>query len=60
MANGTWSLIGNALGTPPSGFLGTTDNTALVIQTGNPSTERLRVDASGSRRNWHGSSLSPT
>jgi hypothetical protein len=47
MANGNWSLAGNALGTPPSGFLGTIDNSALVIQTGNPSVERLRVDTSG-------------
>ena len=44
---GTWSLTGNALGTPPSGFLGTTDNNALVIKTGSPTTERLRVDTSG-------------
>jgi hypothetical protein len=45
MANGTWSLTGNALGTPPSGFLGTTDNNALVVETNGQ--ERLRVDASG-------------
>ena len=44
---GTWSLTGNALGTPPSGFLGTTDHSALVIKTGSPTTERLRVDTSG-------------
>jgi hypothetical protein len=43
----TWSLTGNVLGTPPSGFLGTTDNNALVIKTGSPTTERLRVDTSG-------------
>jgi hypothetical protein len=30
---GTWSLAGNALGTTPSGVLGTTDNNALVIET---------------------------
>ena len=42
-----WELTGNALGTPPSGFLGTIDNNALVIQTGKPSAERLRVDTSG-------------
>jgi len=43
----TWSLTGNVLGTPPSGFLGTTDNNALVIKTGSPTVERLRVDTSG-------------
>jgi len=44
---GAWSLAGNALGASPTAFLGTTDNNALVVQTGNPSTERLRVDPSG-------------
>jgi len=44
---GTWSLAGNALGTSPTGFLGTTDNNALVIKTGSPTTERLRVDTRG-------------
>jgi hypothetical protein len=43
----TWSLTGNTLGASPTGFLGTTDNNALVIKTGSPSTERLRVDPSG-------------
>jgi hypothetical protein len=44
---GSWSLAGNALGATPTGFLGTTDNDALVIKTGSPAAERLRVDASG-------------
>ena len=44
---GAWSLTGNALAASPSSFLGTTDNNALVIQTGSPSTERLRIDPSG-------------
>jgi hypothetical protein len=44
---GSWSLTGNALGTASTAFLGTTDNNALVIQTGSPSKERLRVDPSG-------------
>jgi hypothetical protein len=44
---GAWSLTGNALAASPTAFLGTTDNNALVIQTGNPSAERLRVDPSG-------------
>jgi hypothetical protein len=44
---GAWSLTGNALGATPRGFLGTTDNNALVIQTGQPSQERLRIDPSG-------------
>jgi hypothetical protein len=44
---GGWSLTGNALGVAPIAFLGTTDNNALVIQTGSPSKERLRVDPSG-------------
>jgi hypothetical protein len=42
---GTWSLAGNALGNPPEGVFGTTDNNALVIETAG--TERLRVDPSG-------------
>lgn len=44
---GSWSLSGNALGTSATGFLGTIDNNALVIKTGGPPTERLRVDTSG-------------
>ena len=44
---GTWLLAGNALGKSPTGFLGTTDNNALVIKTGSPTVERLRVDTSG-------------
>ena len=44
---GGWSLAGNKMGTPATGFLGTIDNSALVIKTGNPTEERLRVDTSG-------------
>jgi hypothetical protein len=40
-----WSLSGNAGTTPGTNFLGTTDNTALVLKTNN--TEALRIDASG-------------
>ncbi len=42
---GTWSLSGNALGTKPTGVLGTTDNNALVVETDGH--ERLRIDPSG-------------
>jgi hypothetical protein len=44
---GSWSLAGNALATSPTGFLGTTDNNALVIKTGSPTAERLRIDTNG-------------
>ncbi len=44
---GAWSLTGNALGAAPTAFLGTTDNNALVIQTGSPSTERLESTRAG-------------
>jgi hypothetical protein len=43
-ANG-WGLTGNTGILPDSQFLGTTDNSALVIRTGN--TERARVDTNG-------------
>jgi hypothetical protein len=42
---GTWSLAGNALGNPPEGVLGTTDNNTLIIETAGK--ERLRIDPSG-------------
>ena len=42
---GSWSLSGNKLGTPPSGFLGTTDNNSLVVETNGQ--ERLRIDPTG-------------
>lgn len=42
---GSWSLVGNKLGAPPQGVLGTSDNNALVIETNG--TERLRVDTNG-------------
>jgi len=42
---GTWSLAGNALGTRPTGVLGTTDNNSLVVETDGH--ERLRIDPSG-------------
>src|SRR5664279_1070334 len=44
---GSWSLTGNAVAVAPDAFLGTTDNNALVIQTGNPSAERMRIDPGG-------------
>jgi hypothetical protein len=42
---GTWSLVGNALGNPPQGVLGTTDDNALIIETAGQ--ERLSIDPSG-------------
>ncbi|HZE83537.1 MAG TPA: hypothetical protein VE035_04470 [Puia sp.] len=40
-----WSLTGNAAVNPASGFLGTTDASALAFRTSN--IERIRVDAAG-------------
>ena len=41
----SWKLIGNAATRPATNFLGTTDNTDLVIRTNNK--ERLRINSNG-------------
>jgi hypothetical protein len=43
--DGDWSLTGNQGTNPPTHFLGTIDNTPLVVKTNNR--ERLRIDTAG-------------
>jgi hypothetical protein len=47
MASVPWLTGGNPNTNPPNDFLGTTDNQPLVLKTGAPPVERLRVDTSG-------------